>query len=97
VIPLIRAEIPVQDRFHLPAGWSRPHRMAQFLLGLREACNTRLCHVRFFLAKVRVKAAMGETCLCHEIVKASSLDPGSVNSARRRFNNARMSPLCLLL
>jgi hypothetical protein len=44
-----------------------------------------------------LRAAMGETRLSHQIVNASSLDPGSVKSARRRFNNARMSPLCLLL
>jgi hypothetical protein len=97
VIPLARAEIAVQDRLHLPAGWSCPYCIGELLLGLREACNTRLYNERFFLANVRVKAAIGETRLCHEIVNASSLDPGSVKLARRLCSNACMSPLCLLL
>jgi hypothetical protein len=97
VIPVARAEIAVHDRLYRPMGWSRPHRMGQFLLGLRESRSACFSNERLFLAKVHVKASMGESRLSHEIVNAGSLDPGSAKLARRRFHNARMGPLLLLL
>src|SRR5262249_2536906 len=78
-------------------GWSHPHRIGQFVLGLREARSACLDNERLFVAKVRIKASVSETRLSHNVVNAGSLDPPRAKLTRRLFNNASMGLLCLVL